>query len=193
MYTIIRITTTAQIKLFILGTLHKCTTCHHHLQRYLVLCFKTFMSSAVNISNGRKLIESSSLWSPLRCLDRGKWWLGWAGLGWLGWLGWRRSESGSPTISISSVSPPPARPRDQRAIIGGGLRWAEVGWAGLGGTFPLSSVSVAGWWSVGQTGARGRSAAACSHHPALQLATAGPSHELLHHGPLELQTILSEV
>ena len=95
-YTIIRITTTAQIKLFILGTLHKCT-CHHHLQRHLVLCFETFMSSAVNISNGRKLIESSSLWSPLRCLDRGKWWLGWAGLGWAGLsglsgLGWAGAD-----------------------------------------------------------------------------------------------------
>ena len=121
-YTIIRITTAAQIKLFILGTLHKCT-CHHHLQRHLVLCFETFMSSAVNISNGRKLIESSSLWSPLRCLDRGKWWLGWAGLG-LGWAGADQNQDHQQSAFPPCRRHQPAQPRAQRAIIGGGLRWA---------------------------------------------------------------------
>ena len=96
--------------------------------------------------------------------------LGWAGLGCLGWAGLAqiriRITNNQHFLRVAATSPA-QRPESNY------WRWAEVGWAGLGGTFPLSSVSAAGW-SGGQTGARGRSAAACSQHPALQLATAGP-------------------
>ena len=140
------------------------------------------MSSAVNISNDRKLIESSSLWSPLRCLDRGKWWLG--SLGWVGLAQIRiRITSNQHFLRVATTSQPsPA----QRAIIGGGLRWAEAGWAGH---FRYHRYQWRVWADWRQAAGLLQPAVTTEHCScSLQDLT-----QLQHDGPIELETNLREV
>ena len=114
-------------------------------------------------------------------------WAGWAGLAGLGWAGADQNQDHQQSAFPPCRHHQPAQPSPaQRAIIGGGLRWAEAGWAGH---FRYHRYQWRVWADWRQAAGLLQPAVTTEHCScSLQDLT-----QLQQDGPLELETNLREV